>query len=228
ITQLNIVAGILLAYLSNYIIGRLNLGDDEARWMFGVMAGPAVVFFLMLFFTPQSPRWLISKGRTAEARRVFEACGTDAGSVEEEIAAVQRSFDLAHHDLSENFFQKKYAKPITMAIAIAAFNQLSGINAVLYYAGRIFKMAGADKASALLQSVTIGLTLLVFTLVALVAIDHFGRRKLMLIGSVGYILSLGATSYCFYANSGGWWLLASLLAFVASHAVGQGAIIWVF
>jgi len=228
ITQLNIVAGILLAYLSNYIIGRLNLGGDEARWMFGVMAGPAVVFFLMLFFTPQSPRWLISKGRAAEARRVFEACGTDAGSVEEEIAAVQRSYDLAHHDLSERFFQKKYAKPISMAIAIAAFNQLSGINAVLYYAGRIFKMAGADKASALLQSVTIGLTLLVFTLVSLVAIDHFGRRKLMLIGSIGYILSLGATSYCFYANSGGWWLLASLLAFVASHAVGQGAIIWVF
>lgn len=228
ITQLNIVAGILLAYFSNYIIGRLNLGDEEARWMFGVMAVPSSIFFLMLFFTPQSPRWLISKGRTAEARRVFEACGTDVGSVDEEIAAVQRSYDLSHHELSQALFQRKYLKPIGLAIAIAAFNQLSGINAVLYYAGRIFKMAGADKASALLQSVTIGLTLLVFTLVALVAIDRIGRRRLMSIGSVGYILSLGATAYCFYTNNGGSLLLVSLLAFVASHAVGQGAIIWVF
>ncbi len=228
ITQLNIVAGILLAYLSNYIIGRLNLGDDEARWMFGVMAVPSVIFFLMLFFTPQSPRWLISKGRTAEARRVFEQCGTDAGSVDEEMAAVQRSYDLNHHELSEPFFRRKYLKPIGLAVAIAAFNQLSGINAVLYYAGRIFKMAGADKASALLQSVIIGLTLLVFTWVALLTIDRVGRRRLMFIGSIGYVLSLGATAYCFYANSGGWLLLVSLLAFVASHAVGQGAIIWVF
>jgi sugar porter (SP) family MFS transporter len=228
ITQLNIVAGILLAYLSNYLIGRLNLGDDEARWMFGVMVIPSAIFFVMLFFTPQSPRWLISKGRTGEARRVFEQCGTDVRSVDDEIAAVQQSYDLGHHELSEPFFQRKYLKPIGLAVTIAAFNQLSGINAVLYYAGRIFKMAGADKASALLQSVVIGLTLLAFTLVALLTIDRIGRRRLMFIGSFGYVLSLSATSYCFYASSGGWLLLVSLLAFVASHAVGQGAIIWVF
>ena len=228
ITQLNIVAGILLAYLSNYLIGRMDLGDTEARWMFGVMAVPSAIFFVMLFFTPQSPRWLIARGRIAEAKKVFEKCGTDAGSVEEEIVEIQRSYDLAHHQASEPLFQRKYSKPIAMAVAIAAFNQLSGINAVLYYAGHIFKMAGADKASALLQSVIVGVTLLVFTLVALAAIDSSGRRRLMLIGSVGYILSLAATSYSFYSGHGGWLLLASLLTFVASHAVGQGAVIWVF
>jgi len=228
ITQLNIVMGILLAYLSNYLIGRLDLGDNEARWMFGIMAAPSAIFFLMLFFTPQSPRWLIAKGRTAEARKVFEKCGTDTGSVDEEIAEIQRSFDLEHHEMQERFFQRKYLKPITLAVTIAAFNQLSGINAVLYYAGSIFKMAGADKASALLQSVIVGFTLLVFTLAALAAIDHFGRRKLMLIGSIGYILSLGAVSFSFYTGSGGWLLLASLLVFVASHAFGQGGVIWVF
>jgi len=229
ITQLNIVVGILLAYLSNFLIGRLDLGDNEARWMFGVMAVPAVIFFLMLFFTPQSPRWLIAKGRIAEAKKVFERCGTDTGDVDEEIAEIQRSFDLEHHEVEEPFFRRKYFKPIALAMTIAAFNQLSGINAVLYYAGAIFKMAGADKASALLQSVIVGLTLLVFTLAALATIDHFGRRKLMLVGSIGYILSLGAVSYAFYTgNGGGWLLLASLLVFVASHAFGQGGVIWVF
>jgi MFS transporter, SP family, xylose:H+ symportor len=228
ITQLNIVMGILLAYLSNFLIGRLNLGDNEARWMFGVMAVPSAIFFFMLFFTPQSPRWLIAKGRTAEAKRVFEQCGTDAGGVEEEIAEILRSYDATHHELSEPLFQRKYWKPIGFAVAIAAFNQLSGINAVLYYSGHIFKMAGADKASALLQSVIVGLILLVFTLVALAAIDYFGRRKLMLLGSIGYVVSLSATSYLFHSGTGGWLLLASLLTFVASHAVGQGAVIWVF
>jgi MFS transporter, SP family, xylose:H+ symportor len=228
ITQLNIVMGILLAYLSNYLIGRLDLGDNEARWMFGVMAVPSAIFFFMLFFTPQSPRWLIAKGRTEEARKVLLRCGTAVDHVEEEIVQIQRSYDLTHHEMSEPFFRKKYWKPITLAVAIAAFNQLSGINAVLYYTGRIFKMAGADKASALLQSVSVGLTLLVFTLIALAAIDYYGRRKIMLLGSIGYIVSLGATSYSFYSNSGGWVLLISLLTFVASHALGQGAVIWVF
>ncbi len=228
ITQLNIVVGILLAYLSNYLIGRLGLGDNEARWMFGVMAAPSAIFFLMLFFTPQSPRWLVAKGRIAEAKKVFEQCGTDTGDVEKEIAEIQRSYDLAHHTIEEPFFSRKYLKPITLAMTIAAFNQLSGINAVLYYSGYIFKTAGAGKTSALLQSVIVGFTLLVFTLAALSAIDHFGRRKLMLVGSIGYIVSLGAVAFSFYTGSGGWLLLASLLVFVASHAFGQGGVIWVF
>jgi sugar porter (SP) family MFS transporter len=228
ITQLNIVVGILLAYLSNYLIGRLELGDDEARWMFGVMALPSAAFFGMLFFTPQSPRWLVGKGRIAEARVVLQKCGTDGGSVDEEITDIQRSFDLTQRDTQERFLQHKYRKPIAMAVTIAAFNQLSGINAVLYYSGAIFKMAGADKASALLQSVITGFVLLVFTIAALAAIDQFGRRKLMLVGSIGYIASLVAVCYSFYTGSGGWFLLASLLVFVASHAFGQGGVIWVF
>jgi sugar porter (SP) family MFS transporter len=228
ITQLNIVLGILLAYLSNYLIGMLHLGDFEARWMFGVMAIPSAVFFALLSFTPQSPRWLIGKGRIDKAIQVFKRCGTDTGDLSEEIAAIQRSFDVARGELKEPLFRRKYFKPASLAMAIAAFNQLSGINAVLYYTGYIFTQAGADKSSALLQSVIVGLTLLVFTLAALSAIDRFGRRNLMLAGSVGYIVSLSLAAYCFFTGTGGWLLLACLLVFVASHAFGQGAVIWVF
>lgn len=228
ITQFNIVLGILLAYLSNYVIGRLNLGANEWRWMFGVMALPSAVFFLLLFLILQSPRWLIAAGRVEEARRVLQKCGTDAGTLEDEVRDIQESLDLQHHTLKEPFFCRKYRKPILLAVAIAAFNQLSGINALIYYTTHIFRMAGAGTQSALLQAVIIGLTNLVFTMAALSVIDHFGRRRLMLVGSFGYILSLGASAYAFYTNTGGSLLLASLLVFIASHAFGQGAVIWVF
>ena len=228
ITQLNIVMGVLLAYLSNYLIGRMDLGALEARWMFGVMAFPALVFFLLLFFTPQSPRWLIGRGRAAEARAVLERCGTDTDSVGEEIAAIARSFAHADSKTREPLFQRKYLQPILLAIAIAAFNQLSGINAVLYYTREIFTRAGADKASALLQSVSIGLTLFVFTVAALAVVDRIGRRKLMLVGSIGYILSLSTAAYAFSTGTASGLLLPSLLIFVASHAFGQGSVIWVF
>ncbi len=228
ITQFNIVLGILLAYLSNYLIGRLNLGVAEWRWMFGVEAVPSAVFFVMLFFIPQSPRWLVAKGRIEEARAVLEMCGTDTGNVEAELAEIRASLDIEHHSLEEPFFCRKYAKPILLAVAIAAFNQLSGINALIYYTAHIFKMAGYGTADALLQSVVIGLTNLVFTMAALAVIDHFGRRKLMLAGSIGYIVSLGAAAYSFYTGAGGKWLLASLIVFIAAHAFGQGAVIWVF
>jgi MFS transporter, SP family, xylose:H+ symportor len=228
VTQFNIVLGILLAYLSNYIIVRLQLGENEARWMFGVMAVPAAVFFLLLWFIPQSPRWLVAKGRVEEARAIFSRCGTDTGSVDQEIKEIQASLDLAHHAVQEPFFRAKYRKPILLAVAIAAFNQLSGINAILYYAADIFKMAGADKTSASLQSVIIGLTNLVFTMAALTVIDRFGRRNLMLVGSVGYIASLSVAAYSFYTGGGGALLLGSLLVFIAAHAFGQGAVIWVF
>ena len=228
ITQLNIVMGVLLAYLSNYLIGLMDLGAHEARWMFGVMAVPAVVFFLLLFSTPQSPRWLIGRRRTAEARGVLERCGTDAGSVEEEIAEISRSFTRASPEMGEPLFQRKYRKPIALAVAIAAFNQLSGINALLYYTRDIFTRAGGDKTSALLQSVSIGLTLFVFTVAALAVVDRFGRRRLMLVGSIGYILSLSTAAYSFSTGAAGRLLLPSLLLFVASHAFGQGSVIWVF
>jgi len=228
ITQFNIVLGILLAYLSNYIIGSLNLGPNECRWMFGVMALPSIAFFCLLFLTPQSPRWLIARGRTEEARSVLQQCGTDPAELEPEIREIQASLDLQHHTLEEPFFCRKYAKPILLAVAIAMFNQLSGINALIYYTAYIFKMAGAGAQSALLQSVIVGFTNLVFTMAALAVIDHFGRRRLMLVGSIGYILSLSAAAVAFYTHSGGMVLLLSLLVFIASHAFGQGAVIWVF
>lgn len=228
ITQFNVVLGILLAYLSNYLISGMHLGANEWRWMFGVMAAPSLVFFLLIFLTPQSPRWLVARGRLDEARGVLKRCGTDTGNVDDEIREIQRSMDLAHHSISEPFYCRRYLKPIMLAVAMGAFNQLSGINAVLYYTPWIFKMAGAGVESALLQSVIVGFTMLVFTMVAMVIIDHFGRRKLMIVGSIGYILGLVGAAYAFYAKVEGPLLLVSLLVFIAAHGFGQGAVIWVF
>lgn len=228
ITQFNVVFGILLAYLSNYAIGSLHLGEGEWRWMFGVMAAPSVLFFLLIFRTPQSPRWLVAKGRAAEAGAVLERCGTDSGSVADEIREIQRSLDLGHHSLRERFYCRRYLRPILLAVALAAFNQLSGINAVLYYTPYIFKMAGAGVESALLQSVIVGFTMMVFTVIAMFIIDHFGRRRLMIVGSIGYIIGLAGAAYAFYARVEGPLLLGSLLVFIAAHGFGQGAVIWVF
>ncbi len=231
ITQFNIVLGILLAYLSNWVISHhfgAALGEVQYRWMFGVQALPAAIFFLLLFGTPQSPRWLVARRRAAEAQAVLEQCGSDRGGAAAEIAEIQASLDLDHHALTEPFYTRKYLKPILLAVAIAMFNQLSGINALIYYTAHIFKMAGYAQADALLQSVVIGLVNLVFTMAALAVIDHFGRRKLMLVGSLGYIISLGAAAYSFYTGTGGKLLLGSLVIFIAAHAFGQGAVIWVF
>jgi SP family xylose:H+ symportor-like MFS transporter len=228
ITQFNVVFGILLAYLSNYLIGGLHLGENEWRWMFGIMAAPSVLFFLLIFLTPQSPRWLVARGRVDEAAIVLQRCGSDGGSVSDEIREIQHSMDLTHHSLREPFFVRRYRKPILLAVAMGAFNQLSGINAVLYYTPSIFKMAGAGVESALLQSVIVGFTMLVFTMLAMVIIDHFGRRKLMIVGSVGYIAGLLGAAYAFYAQVQGSLLLVSLLVFIAAHGFGQGAVIWVF
>ncbi len=234
VTQFNIVFGILLAFFSNYEIVQLHLGALEWRWMFGVEAFPAAAFFALLFATPRSPRWLVSRGHLDEAKRVLNSLGTDTGSVQEEIQAIRASLDLEHHSLREPLFQKAYRQPILLAVAIAAFNQLSGINAILYYAPQVFRMAGSGADAALLQAVAVGGTNLVFTMAAMSIIDRFGRRNLMLVGSVGYILSLGATAWAFYSfgtqftSVGGAVVLASLLLFIASHAFGQGAVIWVF
>jgi sugar porter (SP) family MFS transporter len=234
VTQFNIVLGILLAFFSNFLIAGLDLGAVEWRWMFGVEALPAAAFFFLLFLNPCSPRWLVAKGRIDEAKAVLETCGTDSGSIEKEIQEIQSSLDLEHHSLREPFFIRKYMKPIFLAVAIAMFNQLSGINALMYYAPYIFKMAGAGSESALLQTVAVGGTNLIMTMLALAVIDFFGRRKLMLVGSFGYILSLGMTAWAFYTYgteftaAGSLVILISLLIFIASHAFGQGAVIWVF
>lgn len=224
--QFDIVLGILLAFLSNYVIGRMNLGATEWRWMFGVEAVPAGLFFLMLFVTPLSPRWLMTKGRAEEARQVLSDLGTE--DVEQEILEIQESIDLDHHRSKEPFFCKNYFKPIMLAFLIAAFNQLSGINALLYYSARIFEMAGASKEMALWQSVIVGATNLVFTLLAMTVIDHFGRKKLMFVGSIGYITSLATAAWAFHTERGGMIVLISFMVFIASHAFGQGAVIWVF
>jgi len=234
ITQFNIVFGILLAFFSNYVIAAMDIGDTAWRWMFGVEALPAFAFYFLLFPTPRSPRWLMTKGLVDEARLVLRKLGRSGGEVESEISDIRESLDMEHHQVNEPLFRAAYRTPILLAVAIAMFNQLSGINALMYYAPHIFSMAGAGEGSALLQTVAVGGTNLIFTMAALLIIDHFGRRRLMLVGSIGYIVSLSATAWAFYTygtdfdKTGGAIVLISLLVFIASHAFGQGAVIWVF
>ncbi|WP_337174261.1 sugar porter family MFS transporter [Paludisphaera sp.] len=232
--QFSIVLGILLAFLSNYVIAGLGLGENDWRWMLGVQAAPSALFFVLAFLIPESPRWLVAKGRPDEARRVLLRIGADE-AVDDEIADIQES--LREADASgegEALFQRAYLRPILLAVAIAAFNQLSGINAVLYYAPAVFEMTGAGKDAALLGAVAIGATNLVFTLLAMTVIDRFGRRFLLLVGSIGYILSLGTIAWAFYTygtnftGTGGRIVLGALMVFIASHAFGQGAVIWVY
>jgi len=231
--QFNIVLGILLAFLSNYAISRLGLGATEWRWMLGVQVVPSIVFFVLSFLIPESPRWLVARGREDEARRVLLKIGADE-AVDAEIADIRASLESTGAGDEDSLFQRRYLKPILLATAIAAFNQLSGINAVLYYTPSVFKMAGAGGDSSLLQAVAVGLTNLIFTMLAMTIIDKFGRRALMIAGSIGYIISLSVTAWAFYTYGthfdgvGGWIVLISLLAFIASHAFGQGAVIWVY
>ena len=234
LTQFNIVFGMLLAFFSNYLISSMELGPNTWRWMFGVEAIPAGAFILLLFLNPRSPRWLVSKDYIAEARGVLQKLGADKDDVEEEINEIKESVSKEQTKAKEPLFQRKYIKPIMLAIAIAMFNQLSGINAVMYYTPRIFQMAGFEKSSALLSSVGVGFVNLIFTMAALVIIDHFGRKKLMIAGSIGYIVSLAFTAGAFYiygtefSDVGSIVVLVSLLVFISSHAFGQGAVIWVF
>ena len=232
LNQLNVVLGILLSFVSNYFIAQWVTGPDAWRWMLGIVAVPSVVFFLLTFGIPESPRWLVRASRIEEARRVLRRLGEP--NVEDELADIQRSLAEQPGHIEEKLFQKRYLKSVLLAWAIAMFNQLSGINALMYYAPRIFSMAGAAEGSALLQSVAVGGTNLLFTILAMFVIDRFGRRVLMLAGSIGYILSLGSTAWAFYRFGneftpiGSLIVLASLLLFIASHAFGQGAVIWVF
>jgi len=196
--QFNIVFGILMAFVSNYIITRMQLGDAEWRWMFGVEALPAFLFLVLLFTIPFSPRWLVGKGRRDEASAILKRIEGDAEAAEKELREIEDSFHLERRQAKEPLFQRKYVKVMLLAVAITAFNQLSGINAVLYYAPMVFKLTGSGTEDAMLQSVLTGLVNLIFTMVALAVIDKMGRKKLMLFGSVGYILSLGLISGAFF------------------------------
>ena len=234
LTQFNIVLGILLAFFSNYMVAHVVDAAHDWRWMFGVEALPAALFFVLLFLIPRSPRWLVMRKRESEASKVLNALGSDPSGVEKEIRVIRDTLEEQSGGEREKLLQRRYRVPIFLAVMIAVFNQLSGINAVMYYAPDIFRMAGAGDDAALLQAVAVGGINLVFTLLAMRIIDRFGRRRLMLVGSIGYIISLGSTALAFNLNgegfttAGGIWVLASILVFIASHAFGQGAVIWVF
>ncbi|HOX83294.1 MAG TPA: sugar porter family MFS transporter, partial [Chryseolinea sp.] len=185
--QFNIVCGILIAFVSNYLL--FGVSEESWRWMLGVQAFPSLIFFVMVFFVPESPRWLISKNKSAEAEKVFTEVGDP--HPKETIRTIEESFRSEVGMKSENVFNGNYNKPIMFAVMLAMFNQLSGINAIMYYAPRIFEMTGLTKDTALLQAISIGATNMIFTLLAISIIDKVGRKKLLIIGSIGMVVSLG-------------------------------------
>jgi len=221
--QFNIVLGILIAFLSNYLLR--NVGENAWRWMIGVEAFPALIYTLLIFTVPKSPRWLISKNRNEEAKKVLDLINPD-GDAEKLMLEIKKESES--HASGENIFMKKYRFPLILAFLIAMFNQFSGINAFLYYAPRIFEEAGLGESTALLSSIGIGVTNLMFTLLGVFLIDRLGRKVLMYIGSIGYIISLSLVSMAFFLDWGGLAVPIFLFMFIASHAIGQGAIIWVF
>lgn len=226
VQQFNIVFGILLAFLSNYLVASV-VQQHAWRYMLGVEAIPAFLFFLLLFVIPRSPRWLVKTDRVDEARDVLGKTGEP--DVERAIRDILDSLKQKSDAAREKFFSKKYAVPIIAAVLLAFFNQMSGINAILYYAPRIFEMTGLPMDAALLQSVAVGLTNMVATIIAMVLIDRMGRKNLLLIGSVGMVIFLGLVAREFYLQDfGGYEVMFFLIGFIAFFAVSQGAVIWVF
>ncbi|MGA2143737.1 MAG: sugar porter family MFS transporter [Bryobacteraceae bacterium] len=224
--QFNIVAGILLAYLSNYVLGLAGLGGAEWRWKLGVSALPALLFFLMLFGIPRSPRWLVQKRHESEALKVLQIVGEE--NPERALAEIVASIDAEHGHSEEPLFSAKYRIPILLAVSIAMFNQLSGINAILYYLNDIFAKAGFNKVSGDLQAVAIGGTNLLFTIAAMSIIDLVGRKTLLLIGSVGTALAQAGVAYVFFTAHHEGLLVWFLIGFVGFFGFSQGAVIWVY
>ena len=220
--QFNIVLGILVAFLSNYLIS--GTSENDWRWMLGVQSIPAAIYTLFVLTIPRSPRWLISKSRLDEAKKVLKIINPDEDP-ELLIAQIQ---DNNAETPDENIFMKKYRFPLILAFLVAFFNQMSGINAFLYYAPRIFGEAGLGEKTALLSSIGIGVTNMIFTLLGVSLIDKVGRRTLMYIGSIGYIISLGLVTLAFFLNWSGISIPIFLFLFIAAHAIGQGTVIWVF
>ena len=226
--QFNIVFGIVVAFVSNAIIAKIG-GESAWRWMLGIAAIPSVIYAVMCFGLPESPRWLIGrKGDRTAGLVVLQLIEPEKSSAQlamhaDEIQAAAN----AEQQVASGFWSWRLRVPILLAFLIAFFNQLSGINAVLYFAPRIFEMTGLGEKAALLQSVGIGITNLIFTFVGLWLIDRLGRRTLLIIGSFGYIASLGLTAWAFFTQHYAI-VPACIFAFIAAHAVGQGAVIWVF
>lgn len=221
--QFNIVFGILIAFLSNYLLS--NIGENAWRWMMGVEAIPALIYTFFTLSIPKSPRWLLTKFRNSEALSILQKINPDHDPEKLMIEISEEMKDTLPH---ENIFLKKYRYPLILAFLIAFFNQLSGINAILYYAPRIFTEAGLEESSALLSSIGVGVTNLIFTLLGIVLIDRLGRRQLMYICSFGYIISLSLVSAAFFLNWEGNYIPLFLFMFIAAHAIGQGTVIWVF
>ena len=224
--QLNIVFGMLVAYFSNYVIGTFNLGLTEWRWKLGVSAFPALLFLLMLFRIPRSPRWLVEKGRVAEARQVLDQIAPALAG--EELAAIKASLASDHAAGNQPLFSRRYRIPVMLAVLLAIFNQFSGINPILYYLNDIFNRAGFSKISSDLQAVAIGATNLFFTMLAMSIIDKVGRKKLLIVGSIGTFVCLSIISTLFYTGKHQNLLLWPLVGFVAFFAVSQGSVIWVY
>jgi sugar porter (SP) family MFS transporter len=224
--QFNVVFGILLAYFSNYVITLLRFGAAEWRWELGIAALPAAIFLLLLFAIPRSPRWLVKKKRMEEARTVLRITGVT--NYEQELQEIAESIHAERSSTEEKLFTRQYAVPIFLAVSIGLFNQLSGINAILYYLNSIFAHAGFDKVSGNLQAVAVGATNLLFTMIAMSVIDKIGRKTLLLIGSVGTAICLAGVSYIFFTGSHQGYLLVLLVGYIAFFGFSQGAVIWVY
>jgi sugar porter (SP) family MFS transporter len=224
--QFSVVLGIVLAYFSNYLIGTLSFGASEWRWKLGVSAVPAALFFLMLFRIPRSPRWLAKKGRIEEARMVLEGAGN--GNAEEDLRQIVRSIEAEREESKQRLFSRRYRYPVLLAVLVGMFNQLAGINSILYYLNDIFERAGFTKVSGDVQAVIIGATNLLFTTVAMTVIDRLGRRAMLLIGSVGTSACLAIVAYQFQTGRHERLLLFPLIGYIAFFAFSQGAVIWVY
>jgi sugar porter (SP) family MFS transporter len=224
--QVNIVVGILLAYVSNFAIGAMHFGATDWRWMLGVSGIPAACFLIALFFIPRSPRWLVMKAKVEEALGVLRLIGVP--QPQEELDEIVASVHLERSTTSEPVFSRKYRLPVFLAITMGMFCQLSGINAILYYLNDIFALAGATGVSGDLQAVAVGGMNLVATLVAMAVIDHFGRRKLLLVGTVGLTITLAMISALFFIHVHLGWLVWLLMAYIAFFAISEGAMVWVY
>jgi len=225
--QFNIVFGILIAFLSNYFLQGVG-GDNDWRWMLGVLAIPSIIYTLMVMGVPESPRWLIGrKNDLPKAKKILQQLGVkDPDKEISNIIMANQHEESA--GIQHSLFSAKYSKVLWLAFMVAFFNQLSGINFILYYAPQLLESAGLAEKESLLNSIAIGGTNLIFTFVGLYLIDRLGRKILLIIGSLGYILSLSLVAWAFYADANPSLLLSFILLFIASHAVGQGAVIWVF